>query len=127
MDKNDIKSRKKILVVDDEADTVAFTKKRLEKFGYEVVTACDGEEGIKQVTEGKPDLILLDIMMPRMNGLTMLRHLKNEEATRCIPIILLTGRGETSSVFEAQKYGGMEYFVKPCDWEALVKCIRKYF
>jgi DNA-binding response OmpR family regulator len=117
---------KKILVVDDEPEIVELTKKRLERQGYAVITAFDGVEGIKKVGQEKPDLILLDIVMPKQDGLSMFYQLKKDEATRNIPVILLTAKGETSSVLDAQKLGVTEYFIKPYDWDALLECIKGY-
>jgi len=117
---------KKILVVDDDLEIVALLKKRLETQGFSVITAFDGEEGIKKVYGEKPDLILLDIVMPNKDGFTMFNQLKNDDSTRRTPIILLTAKGETSFLLEAQRFGAMEYFIKPCDWDSLLKCIKKY-
>ena len=118
--------KKKILVVDDEHEIVALIKGRLEASGYSVIVAYDGEEGIKKVNEDRPDLILLDIVMPNKDGLTMFKQLKNDDSTRRIPVLLLTARGETSSIIEAERFGVTEYFIKPCDWEQLLECIQKY-
>jgi DNA-binding response OmpR family regulator len=115
---------KKILVVDDDPDIVELTKNRLVRQGYYVVTAFDGVEGIRKVNQEKPDLILLDIVMPKQDGLSMFYQLNNDEASRHIPVILLTAKGETSSVIEAQKFGVTEYFIKPYDWDSLLKCIK---
>jgi len=80
----------KILVVDDEPGVVKLIKKSLEKNDYEVVTASDGKEGLAKAQNEKPDLILLDIMMPIMNGGDAVRVLKSDSATRNIPIIFLS-------------------------------------
>ena len=117
---------RKILVVDDDREIVGLIKKRLETHGYAVVTAFDGNEGIAKVHAESPDLILLDMVMPNKDGLTMFRQLKNDEATRTIPVIMLTAKGETSAVLEAQKFGVTEYFIKPCEWDDLLKCIKTY-
>ncbi len=117
---------RKILVVDDEPEVVAMIKKRLEKKGYSVATGTDGDECIQKATEEKPDLILLDISMPKRDGFNALRELKKDELTRRIPVIMLSGRGETQALFEGEKYGAIDYFFKPCDWEELLKYIRKY-
>ena len=117
---------RKILVVDDEPEIVALIKKRLETSGYAVITASDGAECMKKVHEDRPDLILLDIVMPNQDGLSTFYQLKNDDSTRPIPIIMLTARGETQSIYEAQKFGVIEYFIKPCNWGDLLKCIKKY-
>jgi len=116
----------KILVVDDEPEVVAMIKKRLEKSGYVIFTGSDGDQCVAQAHAQKPDLILLDIMMPTRDGFNALRELKKDEATRRIPVVMLSGRGETQALFEGEKYGAIDYFFKPCDWQELLKYIRKY-
>ncbi len=81
---------KKILVVDDDEQLVEMMKIRLEANNYEVITACDGNEGLQQAKENKPDLIILDIVMPRMDGNVMATALKEDAETAEIPIIFLT-------------------------------------
>jgi DNA-binding response OmpR family regulator len=117
---------KKILVVDDDPDIVGMTKKRLEKSGFKVFTALDGKEGMKKVLEEGPDLILLDIIMPHKDGFTMLRELKSSADTSSIPVIVLSGKGESDSLFKDDNLGAVDYFIKPCDWGELLKYIKKY-
>ena len=117
---------KKILIIDDDADILELTQKRLERYGYRVLAAKDGAQGLIKVREEKPDLILLDIVMPNQDGFTILRELKKSEATRRIPVIMLTAKSETKSIFEGEEYGAIDYFIKPCDWQELVRYIRKY-
>lgn len=116
----------RILAVDDEPEVLEFLSKRLERYGYSVTTAPDGQEGLKAAVQQLPDLILLDIMMPRKDGMTMLRELQVDEKTRGIPVIMVTARGETSSVFEGREYGATDYIVKPIDFEQLLKYVRRY-
>lgn len=117
---------KTILVVDDEQEILDLTKRRLEKWGYQVITACDGEQGLERALGHKPDLILLDITMPKKNGFALLEELKKKEATRLIPVIMLSGKGETYSLREGETGGAIDYFIKPCDWDELLSYIRKY-
>jgi CheY-like chemotaxis protein len=90
---------KKILVVDDNKETVHSLNFALEKNGYEVVYAYDGQEGYLKAAEITPDLILLDIMMPVMDGYTMNRHLKENPATQFIPVIIITAKKGASPLF----------------------------
>jgi len=82
--------KKKILVIEDEPDQVALTRMRLEAVGFEVIAALGGEEGIKKAAAEKPDLILLDIIMPRVDGYQVCRNLKNNPQTSAIPVIVVT-------------------------------------
>jgi adenylate cyclase len=116
----------RILVVDDEPDVVEFLKKRLEAKEFEVVTASDGVEGLTKAQEAAPDLILLDITMPRRDGFSMLRALRSDNATSRIPVIMITGKGQTSDIFEGQALGVDDYIVKPLDFDQLLKYIHKY-
>lgn len=118
--------KRRILVIDDEPEVVDLLKKRLEKAGYQVMTATDGPQGFKAAVEQKPDLILLDIIMPDVDGLTVLRQLKAEESTSSIPVVMVTAKGMTDSIFEAQKFGATDYIIKPFQWSELLKFIKRY-
>lgn len=103
----------KILLVDDDALLVRMYQKKLENDGYIVATADDGETALQKVSELKPDLILLDIMMPKLNGLDVLAILKENQATANIPVILLTNVGGSDE--DAQRgleMGAVAYLVK---------------
>ncbi len=117
---------KKILVVDDEPDLVKALKIRLESKGYKVVPAFDGEEGIKKVEEENPDLIILDIMMPKMDGFTTLKQLKKRCINRNIPlppVIVLTAKGKMQDLFAIE--GIKDYVVKPFEYQDLLDRIEK--
>jgi CheY-like chemotaxis protein len=104
--------KKKILIIDDDVDMVEVIGLRLEASGYEVVTANDGLIGLERARKENPDLILLDIRMPNMDGHTMLRQLKKYgEKTRLIPVIVITGMGELKDLFDLE--GAADYIVKP--------------
>ena len=115
-----------ILIIDDDPEIVEFTKKRLERSGYRVLGALDGTEGVAIAIKEKPDLILLDIMMPLKDGYTVLRELKENGATRDTPVIMLTAKSGSGSVLECQECGATDYFIKPFDWEELLRYIKKY-
>ncbi len=103
----------KILVVDDEAYIVELVKFNLEKEGYQVIVAHDGLEALAVVKEELPDLIILDIMIPRMDGLEVCRLLKQDQAYKTIPIIMLTAKGEEFDTILGLEMGADDYIKKP--------------
>ncbi len=106
----------KILIVDDEEDFCYFVKKNLEAISnYEIITATRGRKGIQIARKEKPDLILLDIMMPGIDGLEVLKRLKGNEKTQNIPIIMLTAKDEDESKIKALGSFCDDYIVKPVE------------
>jgi len=105
----------KILIVDDELDLIKMVQMRLEANGYEVVTANDGEEGLEKAKSEEPDLILLDVMMPKMDGYQVTSLLKNDEQYRKIPIILFTGKAQKDFKDVGKKAGADAFMTKPFD------------
>jgi len=120
---------KKILIVDDEADVVKVLKKRLEDFQFDVVTAYDGDEGLDKVRAEKPQLVILDVMMPNVDGYTFLRELKADPATDGTPVIMLTAKGDGLRELFALE-GVCGYVTKPYDVDVLLQkinqCIRQH-
>ena len=116
--------RKKILLVEDQADLIEMLKLSLEAIDYEIITAADGEEGLKKTRKESPNLILLDVMMPKMNGYQVCRELKKDEATKKIPVIMLTAKGQQSDKFWGKETGADEYVTKPFDMDELMEKIR---
>ncbi len=116
---------KRILVVDDEADFVALVKAKFEP-EFVVITAANGEEGLKKALAHPPDLILADIIMPKMSGHQMLRVLKTTFRTRAIPFVILTAVDEAVSVHWASELGTVEYLTKPVRLEDLEKVVRRH-
>ena len=113
--------KKKILVVDDDPDFLEVIKLRLEHAGYEVHVASNGEEGVEKFSQVKPDLIILDILMPRIDGFEMLYILKNNYPhTEHLPIIMVTARKEIEFNFKAKGFGATDYIVKPIDPQELL-------
>ena len=104
---------KKILVVDDERNIVRLIEVNLTQYGYEVVTAFDGVEALEKVERGKPDLIVLDVMMPRMDGFEVLRTLKANPATAEIPVVMLTAKAQDADVVRGWRSGVDMYLTKP--------------
>jgi len=105
--------KKNILLVDDDPLIIRMYQNKLSKEGYTVKTAFNGEEALIQVMKEKPDLILLDIMMPKMNGVETLKALKGEPKTEMIPVIILTNLGDNpEDVKNAKDLGALDYLVK---------------
>ncbi|MBC8234504.1 SpoIIE family protein phosphatase [bacterium] len=102
-----------VLVVDDVSANINILHEALEPEGYEILAAPSGEVALKIAPRAKPDLILLDIMMPGIDGFETCRRLKGDESTADIPIIFITARGETASIVEGLRIGGVDYIIKP--------------
>jgi DNA-binding response OmpR family regulator len=115
-------SKKKILIVEDEPDLVLMVKARLESEGYEVYSALDGIEGIKKARAIRPDVILVDIMMPKLDGYSMVHRLKEDDMTTGIPIIVMTIKETMKELFK--KIGVNHYFTKPVNMKDLLSAIR---
>ncbi|MBL7072736.1 MAG: response regulator [Candidatus Omnitrophica bacterium] len=115
----------RILVIDDEPDLVKAIKIRLNQVGFEVVVAYNGEEGAIKAKEEKPDLILLDVLMPEMDGFQTIKKLKKDLSTKSIPVIMLTAKSQLDDVIEATDLGAADYVVKPFDYRILVEKIKK--
>ena len=104
---------KKILIADDELFVRQLVKVKLELCELKVIEAMNGEEAIDKAVQEQPDLILLDVMMPKMNGFETCRRLKDHPATSHIPILMLTARGEQMDKEKGQSLGVIEYMTKP--------------
>src|SRR5207302_3933525 len=113
-----------ILVVDDVPDNVEILQLRLESQGYEVVTAGDGEAALTVVRDQLPDLVLLDIMMPKLDGIATVKQLKSDAALPFIPVILVTARADAKDVIAGLEAGGDDYLTKPVDQAALMARVR---
>jgi adenylate cyclase len=113
-----------ILAVDDTPQNLDLLTRRLQSQGYEVATAADGVEALARVAELAPDLILLDIMMPKLDGIETVRRLKADAAYRHIPVILVTAKSDPRDVVEGLDAGGDDYLTKPIDHAALLARVR---
>ncbi len=113
-----------ILAVDDTPENREILKLRLESKGYVVETAADGDEGMARARELKPDLILLDIMMPNRDGISVVKELKGDEELRGIPVILVTAKADTRDLVEGLDAGGDDYLTKPFEHAALMARVR---
>jgi len=116
----------KILVIDDEEDLLDLVTVRLEAAGYKVISASSSQEGLEKVHQEKPDLVLLDVMMPGIDGFELLRRLKDDPDAKYIPIIMLTCRGDSESIFKAEDLGAKDYIIKPFDSKELIGLVEKY-
>ena len=111
---------KKIFIADDESGFVSTLRSRLEFEGYEVTTAPDGKAALEKIPGEMPDLVLLDIMMPAMNGYQVCRELKENEDTSSIPILMLTAKSQESDKFWGKEAGADAYITKPFDMDELI-------
>jgi len=110
-----MKMAKKILIIDDEPDMLEILKFRLEKNGYKITTASSGEEGLKKAEKVNPDLILLDILLPGMSGLEVVKRMKKNRATKNIPIIMVTALISRDVKTEGLNNGAEYLISKPFD------------
>lgn len=117
--------KKRILVVDDEKDLVEMLTIRLEANDYEVFVAYDGQEGLDKARALKPDLIILDLMLPKLDGYKVCRMLKFDEKYKQIPIILFSARAQESDVRLGKEVGADDYLTKPFEPEILLAKIKE--
>jgi len=116
--------KKKILVVDDEPDVLRVTSIRLKKLGYNVLTAAGGKEALDTMRSENPDLVLLDLVMPFMNGAEVCEQTKNDKTLKHIPIILFTASGNGAMTAEQiKKIGADDHIIKPFEPEELMSKI----
>lgn len=105
-------AKAKLLLVEDDVTLVKMYERKFISDGYDVVIAYDGEEGLKKASKEKPDLVLLDIMLPKLDGLAMFKKMRSQPETFSTPVILLTNFGQEDAVFECFKLGAVDYLVK---------------
>lgn len=117
--------KKRILIVDDEEDILSVLKFRLEANNYEVLSASDGQEGFDKARAEKPDLMILDIMLPKLDGYKVCRMLKLDETCRAIPIIMVTAKAQQKSEGFGGEIGADAYISKPFESEVLLEKIRE--
>jgi len=115
----------KILVCDDERHIVRLIQVNLERQGWDVVTAFDGKEGLEKIRSEKPNLVVLDVMMPYMDGFEVLKSLRREPETEALPVIMLTAKAQDKDVFEGYHYGADMYLTKPFNPMELVTFVKR--
>lgn len=113
-----------ILVIEDEEDILAVVHYNLSRQGYRVSCAANGEEGLRSARLLRPDLILLDLMLPGMDGLSVCRELKRDAATEGVPVVMLTARGEESDIVTGLELGADDYLTKPFSPKVLIARLR---
>ncbi len=113
-------TKKKILVVDDELDVQSIISFRLEINGYDISVASDGQDGLDKIKAEKPDLVLLDLMLPKINGFEICRMIKFDEKFKDLPIIILSALDKEDDRKKAMDAGADAYFLKPFDLESLL-------
>jgi CheY-like chemotaxis protein len=118
---------KEILVVEDDQFLAKVYQTKLKKEGYNVFIALDGEEALSHIKKQKPALILLDLILPKMDGFEVLEKLKNDESTKKIPVIILSNLGQDDDIERGKKLGAEDYFVKAnTSLAEILKKIQKY-
>lgn len=117
--------KKKILLVDDEKDLVEMVSFRLQASGYEIITAYDGQEALEKAKKEKPDLIILDLMLPKMDGYKVCGLLKTDARYNKIPIIMFTAMAQDSDKQMGQEVGADAYITKPFEPQVLLEKIRE--
>ena len=118
---------KKILAVDDERHIVRLVQVNLERAGYQVVTAFDGKDALEKVEAEQPDLVVLDVMMPYMDGFEVLQNLRKNPSTRELPVIMLTAKAQDADVFRGWQSGGDCYLTKPFNPMELISFVKRIF
>ncbi len=118
---------KKILAVDDEKHIVRLVQVNLERAGYQVVTANDGKEALQKIADENPDLVVLDVMMPYMDGFEVLQNLRRNPSTRDIPVIMLTAKAQDADVFKGWQSGVDCYLTKPFNPMELLSFVKRIF
>lgn len=113
-----------ILIVDDETDILDLIEYNLNKEGFRVMTAEDGERGLEQMRQTKPDLVLLDIMMPKMDGITVVEHMRKDPGLKEIPVIFLTARSDEKTEVRGLDVGADDFLTKPISTAKLVSRIK---
>ncbi|MHB9068818.1 MAG: response regulator [Sedimentisphaerales bacterium] len=118
-------ANEKILIVDDEEDVLELVRYNLDKNGYKVETAATGEQALAKARAKLPDLIILDLMLPGIDGLDVCKKLKNDTKTQNIPVIMLTAKGEETDIVTGLELGADDYVTKPFSPKVLVARIRR--
>lgn len=118
---------RKILAVDDEKSIIRLIEVNLRREGYDVVSAGDGKEALEKVAREQPDLVVLDVMMPYLDGFEVLNTMKKDPDTRDIPVIMLTARAQDADVFNGYRSGADCYLTKPFNPRELNTFVRRIF
>jgi two-component system alkaline phosphatase synthesis response regulator PhoP/two-component system response regulator VicR len=118
---------KKILVVDDERKIVQAIEEELKKNGFQVITAYDGQEGLEKVRSEKPDLVILDRIMPKLHGQIILNMMRQDDSLKSVPVIMLTADKTPEDIVQSMVEGGaVGYIVKPFEMKELIETVKKF-
>lgn len=115
----------KVLVCDDERSIVRLIQVNLERQGWQVVTAYDGKEGLEKIKAERPDVVVLDVMMPYMDGFEVLKTLRRDPEMQTLPVVMLTAKAQDKDVFEGYHYGADVYLTKPFNPMELVTFVKR--
>jgi two-component system sensor histidine kinase/response regulator len=118
--------RPKVLIVDDELFNIDYLQQELEEGNYDLVTAYNGTEAVEKIKQERPDLVLLDLMMPVMDGFAVLRQVKADPDLRDIPVIIISAANNSRSVVKGIKLGAEDYITKPIDERLLLQKVKEY-
>ncbi|HQN18417.1 MAG TPA: response regulator [Syntrophobacteraceae bacterium] len=116
----------KILIVDDEVPIYSYLQKKFTKLGYTALTAGNGEEALEKARLNLPDIIILDVKLPRLSGIEVCRRLKSGERTKNIPILMLSAKAQSNEIREGMEAGADKYLCKPIGFPDLLREIRAY-
>ncbi len=116
---------KKILIADDRSEVVELVRVSLEGEDYQIIDASDGKEALEKIRKEKPDLVLLDVVMPKMDGFEVLSKLKKDPQTREIPVIMLTAQGQKLDQEKGRRLGARDYITKPFSPSHLLNKIKE--
>jgi len=119
-------TKKKVLLVDDSPTALFMERLMLQRESYQIVTACDGQDAVEKAGKEQPDIIVMDVMMPRMTGFEACREIKLRPETRHIPVVLVTTRGEGANVQAGFEAGCNDYVTKPVDAQELLTKVRNH-
>jgi len=113
----------KILIVDDSVTMMEGHKRILENLGHEVHSAENGEEGVEKAIELMPDLILMDVVMPKMNGFQATRKITKDDRTKHIPVVIVTSKDQETDIMWGKRQGAKDYLIKPADEKQLLETV----
>ena len=116
----------KVLIVDDEPLNVDYIEQRLEDLNYEIITAADGQEALDKIKSEHPDLVLLDLMMPVLDGFAVLSEVKADPSLRETPVIIISADHDSKSIVKGIKQGADDYLTKPVNTDLLMKKVKEF-
>ncbi|MDD5566329.1 MAG: response regulator [Candidatus Omnitrophica bacterium] len=114
----------KVLIVDDDQEIIEYLKNILLRHDYEVISASDGEEGLRKVQEENPDVVLLDLVMPKLNGFEVLQEIRQKYKDKWRPVIIISAKTELDSVKQCYNMEADHYLTKPCKPESILRGIQ---